>query len=101
MSGAPRGPVPPAPDLRALRRRIEHLDRQLVDIVAERIEIARRVGEVKQAHGLPTCDPAREAAVVRRAGALAREAGLPEDDVRTLFWHLIALSRRQQMEARP
>ena len=48
--------------------------------------------------GLPTLDPAREAAVVRRAGELARDAGLDGDDVRYIFWHLIGLSRRAQME---
>jgi chorismate mutase len=44
-------------------------------------------------------DPAREAAVVRRAGTVARDAGLEDEDVRYIFWHLIGLSRRAQMEA--
>ena len=47
---------------------------------------------------MPTLDPPREAAIVRRAGALAREAGLAEDDVRYIFWHLVGLSRRVQLE---
>jgi chorismate mutase len=53
---------------------------------------------VKRKAGLPTLDPPREAAVVRRAGALAREAGLDDEDVRYIFWHLIGLSRRMQMK---
>jgi chorismate mutase len=47
---------------------------------------------------MPTLDPPREATIVRRAGALAREAGLAEDDVRYIFWHLVGLSRRVQLE---
>jgi chorismate mutase / prephenate dehydratase len=86
------------PDQAALRAEIERIDRALIGLIAERVTVARRVGAAKRAAGLPTLDPAREAAVVRRAGELAREAGLADEDVRYIFWHLIGLSRRAQME---
>ncbi|HEU0078936.1 MAG TPA: chorismate mutase, partial [Longimicrobiaceae bacterium] len=63
-------------DLQRLRGEIERIDREIVSLVAERVRLAREVGKAKRAADLPTLDPAREAAVVRRAGALAREAGL-------------------------
>jgi prephenate dehydrogenase len=84
--------------LRELRERIEQIDRTLIDLIAERVGLAREVGTAKRALGLPTLDPAREAQVVRRAGELAREAGVGDEDVRYIFWHLIGLSRRVQME---
>lgn len=87
-------------ELNELRVEIERIDRTMIDLIAERVRLARRVGEAKHRAGLPTLDPAREAAVVRRAGALAREAGLDDEDVRYIFWHLIGLSRRMQMEAK-
>ncbi len=87
-----------ATELTRIRDEIERIDRSLVELIAERVQLARRVGAVKRAAGLPTLDPPREAAVVRRAGALAREAGLDDEDVRYIFWHLIGLSRRMQME---
>jgi chorismate mutase len=86
------------PDLDTLRQEVERIDRTLVQLIAERVEIARKIGVVKRERDLPTLDPAREAAVVRRAGSLAREAGLDDEDVRYIFWHLIGLSRRAQME---
>jgi chorismate mutase len=86
------------PDLDALRQEVERIDRTLIELIAERVEIARKIGVVKRDRELPTLDPAREAAVVRRAGSLAREAGLDDEDVRYIFWHLIGLSRRAQME---
>jgi chorismate mutase len=85
-------------ELSEIRKEIERIDRSLIELIAQRVALARRVGAVKRSAGLPTLDPPREAAVVRRAGALAREAGLDDEDVRYIFWHLIGLSRRMQME---
>jgi chorismate mutase len=85
-------------ELVRIRDEIEQIDRALIDLIAQRVRLARRVGVVKRSAGLPTLDPPREAAVVRRAGVLAREAGLADEDVRYIFWHLIGLSRRTQME---
>jgi chorismate mutase len=85
-------------ELNQIRAEIEQIDRSLIDLIAQRVRLARRIGAVKRSAGLPTLDPPREAAVVRRAGALAREAGLDDEDVRYIFWHLIGLSRRMQME---
>lgn len=95
---APGEPNPAGAQLLRLRGEIEEIDRTLVRLIAERVRLAREVGHAKRELGLPTLDPAREAAVVRRAGALAREMGLADEDVRYLFWHLIGLARRAQME---
>jgi chorismate mutase len=97
--GASDGSNGPAAELLVeLRGEIERIDRQLIELIAERVRLAREVGAVKSELGIPTLDPAREAAVVRRAGVLAREAGVGAEDVRYIFWHLIGLSRRAQME---
>lgn len=87
-----------APSLEGLRGEIERLDAMLIQLVAQRVEAARSAGRAKRAAGLPAIDPAREAGVVRRAAGLARSAGLPEEDVRDVFWRLIAMSRRAQTE---
>jgi len=84
--------------LRAIRDRIEQVDREIIALIGERVQLAREVGGVKREMGAPTLDPAREAMVVRRAGELAREAGVGDEDVRYIFWHLIGLSRRAQLE---
>ena len=88
----------PADELARIRGEIEALDRRMVGLIAERVALARRVGPLKQALGMPILDPPREAVIVRRAGALAREAGLSDDDVRYVFWHLVGLCRRVQLE---
>jgi chorismate mutase len=81
----------------ALRGEIEAIDQQLVQLLARRVRIACSVGEAKRAAGLPVLDPAREAAIVRRASACAREAGIDDEDVRYIFWHVVGMSRRAQL----
>ena len=88
-------------ELERCRGEIERIDRELIGLIAARVAVARRVGRAKSHAGLPVLDPAREAAVVRRAGALAREAGVADEDVRYIFWHLIGLSRHAQVEELP
>lgn len=89
-----------ARELSRLRDEIERIDRSIVNLIAERVRVARTIGSAKRAAGLPTLDPAREALIIRRSGTLAREAGLSlgEEDVREIFWHLVGLCRRAQIE---
>lgn len=84
------------PELAELRARLERIDEALVAGIADRIEVAHEIGRVKQEAGVPLVHPAREAAVVRRAGELARARGLDDEAVRALFWRLIEMSRRAQ-----
>lgn len=83
-----------------LRSSIEAVDRQIVDRVAERVGLARRIGQLKRETGGPTLDPEREAAVIRRAVATAREHGLPGEEIRDLFWAIMRLCRTAQQEER-
>ena len=84
-------------DLSRHRAEIERIDRALVDLIRERVSAARGTAAAKRAAGLPTVDPSQEAAVIRRAAALARDAGLPAEDVRDVFWKLVALTRGAEL----
>ena len=85
-------------DVDRARGEIERIDRELIALIDQRVQVAREIGRAKRAAGMNTLDPAREAAVVRRAGELARERGLDDEVVRRIFWQLIALSRSAQNE---
>jgi chorismate mutase len=85
-------------DLSRHRAEIERIDRALIDLIRERVSAARGTAAAKRAAGLPTVDPSQEAAVIRRAAALARDAGLRAEDVRDVFWKLVALTRGAELE---
>jgi chorismate mutase len=82
--------------LEELRQRIEALDAELVRLIGERRDLVIEIGRVKAALGLPVLDPTREAAVVRRVAALARETGGDEEMVRDVIWRIIASARDEQ-----
>ena len=80
------------------RQQIEGIDRELVALLAKRVALSKEIGAMKKVAGLPTLDPAREAEVIRRAAALAREQGVNDEKVRDIFWHVIGLSRAVQVD---
>lgn len=88
------------PELSELRGRIDDIDRSLARLLARRTELAVEVGRRKRAAGVPLLDPAREAAVVRRAADRARSVSLDEEAVRQIYWCLIRLSRSAQRNDR-
>ena len=93
MSGDDRGGENALDELRA---RIRQVDEELVRLVGERRDLVLRIGEAKEALGLPVLDPSQEARVVRRAAGLARELGVDEELVRDVVWRIIASARDAQ-----
>ena len=85
-------------ELARSRAEIERVDRAIVALLAERVEIGRRIGELKRSVGLPVLNPSREAEVIRAVADMAREAALPVESVREIFWRVVALSRQAQEE---
>ena len=86
-------------DTESLRGEIERIDRELIGLIGKRLQVADRMGRAKRAAGLTMLDPAQEAVVLRRAATLARAARLPEEEIRDIFWQLVALSRRVQQDS--
>ena len=88
----------PHDDVQALRAAIEQVDDQIVAALARRMALARAMADAKQQVGQSILDPAREVAVVTRAARTARHLGLPDRDIRGLYWSILAMSRRAQLE---
>ena len=83
-------------ELKELRQEIDSIDRQVVELFRQRMDVTRRVGEYKAARGIPVLDQAREREVLNNKGELAGEELRPA--VITLYQTIMSISRRQQRD---
>ncbi|MFB6156967.1 MAG: chorismate mutase [Haloferacaceae archaeon] len=87
-------------DLDELRREIEGIDRELVELIARRTYVADTIAEVKAERGLPTTDEEQEARVMDRAGRNAERFDVDANLVKAVFRLLIELNKVEQRENR-
>ena len=67
------------PELLTLRNSIDNIDAALIHMLSERFKCTQRVGKLKAELNLPSADPAREEAQVKRLRKLAEGANLDPD----------------------
>jgi chorismate mutase/prephenate dehydrogenase len=82
--------------LEELRRDIDALDEQLVNLLAQRHQKVQRVVALKRAQRLPVYYPAREEDLISQRRAQAAHAGLDADHVEELFRSILRQSRVRQ-----
>ncbi|ELG2964363.1 bifunctional chorismate mutase/prephenate dehydrogenase [Vibrio fluvialis] len=66
-----------AVELNELRDQIDAVDKQMVELLARRLALVEKVGEVKSKHGLPIYVPDREAAMLASRREEAERKGVP------------------------
>ncbi|MCM5510276.1 MULTISPECIES: bifunctional chorismate mutase/prephenate dehydrogenase [Vibrio] len=66
-----------AVELNELRDQIDAVDKQILDLLAQRLSLVEKVGEVKSEHGLPIYAPDREAAMLASRREEAEKKGVP------------------------
>ncbi len=96
----PQLPEEVSVELERFRSRILELDEEIIRLIGERRDVVLAVGRLKKELGLPVMDPAREAAVVRRAALISRELGVDEELTRDVIWRVIASAREAQAGGR-
>ena len=84
-------------ELEVLRRQIDAVDEQFVQLLAERFRITRRVGAIKAERGLPAQDAIREAQIDAKVRRLAADheldEGLVSDVLRAVIDRVVAEHR--------
>src|SRR3954470_5815860 len=88
---------PGSPD--ELRRQLDDLDDQIVDLLARRADVSRSVARVKQRDGGAVYAPAREAEIFDRL-ARRTEGRLAADNVKAIYREILAGSRDLQRSLR-
>lgn len=87
-------------DLQQLRDQLSAIDRQILELVAERQRLSGEIGALKRATGRPTRDFAREKEVLDRARSLATGLGISPGLAEALLSLLIRSSLANQEQAR-
>lgn len=79
-------------DIEIWRRRIDEIDRQLVELLNERSLCAMEIGQIKKEANIPLYQPEREKEVLARAEANNR-GPLPDKAIRRLFERILDEAR--------
>jgi chorismate mutase/prephenate dehydratase len=72
-----------------IRRNIDRIDRELLDLLSERANLVHQVGEIKKRDGLQIYAPEREEALLRKLVELNR-GRLPEKSIRAIYREIMS-----------
>ncbi len=84
-------------DIADWRKKIDELDRQLVDLLSQRAQVAHEIGRVKRAQSLPIYEPDREQAVFQNVRGV-NKGPLPDRDLVAIFERIMDMMRKIQQE---
>ncbi len=91
-------PVPTTENLVHLRRQIDRLDNELIEILARRMNISREIGTYKRDHNMPVVQPARYGDIMSSRVLAAKGLGMSEEFMRTVLAAIHEESVRIQVE---
>ncbi|MEM2896520.1 MAG: prephenate dehydratase [Candidatus Bathyarchaeia archaeon] len=81
-----------------LRKMIDRIDEKLLELLAERTNLVRKIGLLKRKLKIPIRDLKREREIYSRIIEIAKEKGLNENFVKNIFDEIIAMSSYEQGE---
>lgn len=84
--------------LQPYREKIDALDDQIIELLAQRMDIVREVGVIKARENIALVQHARVKEVCDRCAALARDKGLDESLVRKLYETIIDHAHEMESE---
>lgn len=84
--------------LEALRKQIDELDNQLLELLAKRMRVCREIGTYKKEHNLTVVQTARYSEILEKRGAQASLCGMTDSFIRDVFEHIHEESVAQQIE---
>ena len=92
--------TPDEMSLDELREEIQTIDREIVELIAQRTYVADTIAQVKAEEGLPTTDETQEQQVMDRAGDNAEQFDVDANLVKAIFRLLIELNKVEQRSNR-
>ncbi|ELY99840.1 chorismate mutase, type II [Natrialba chahannaoensis JCM 10990] len=92
--------TPEEMDLEELREEIQTIDREIVELIAQRTYVADTIAAVKDEKDMPTTDEKQEEQVMDRAGRNAEQFDVDANLVKAIFRLLIELNKVHQRDSR-
>jgi chorismate mutase/prephenate dehydratase len=79
-----------------LRKQIDGLDVEIVKLIAERMEVTRKIGKEKMEIGKPVQDKVREQLVLEKVKNAARDLNLPPEEIEKVYRQFFSISKGLQ-----
>lgn len=81
-----------------LRKHIDELDNDLMELLAKRMRVCREIGQYKKEHNMTVLQPTRYNEILNKRGAQGALCGMDDEFVKVVFEAVHQESVRQQME---
>ncbi|AZV46774.1 chloride transporter [Nautilia sp. PV-1] len=85
-----------------LRNQIDSIDNEIIRLLNKRMEIVKKVGELKNTSNAPVYRPEREKEIIQRLTELSKKEGgiLGYDEIEAIFLEIFAISRTLERKER-
>lgn len=84
--------------IKQLRKEIDTLDNQIMDILSKRMRVCREIGQYKKEHNMTVLQTKRYNEILDKRGAQGSLCGMSPDFVKQIYEHIHEESVRQQLE---
>ena len=84
-------------NLTALRRQIDGIDEQLLELLAKRMRVSREIGVYKKEHNMPILQSPRYSEILEKRSSMGAQMDLSTDFVKEILREIHEESVRQQM----
>ena len=81
-----------------LRKQIDTIDNQLMDLLSKRMRVCREIGQYKKEHNMTVLQTGRYSEILDKRGAQGALCGMSADFVKQVYEHIHEESVRQQLE---
>lgn len=85
-------------NLTGLRKQIDNLDDQLMELLARRMQVCREIGEYKKAHNMTVRQANRYDEILNKRAVQGKLSNMSQDFITKVFENIHEESVRQQME---
>ena len=84
--------------LKTLRRQIDEMDNDLIQLLSKRMRVCREIANFKKEHSIAVVQPSRYSEILDKRGAQGVLCGIGRDCIKTVFEAIHTESVRQQIE---